>query len=194
MAERYSLRGFHFGIVLTISCLTGQLCNLILKIVSFKSCRTSLKVILHSTCKLFLKQKIRGKKFHWAFTYIKVQCTSVWVSWIAGTKLPNCLHIVKHLSIRALSLQCNQEQQYCWASNISKKEATSLINTEGQLFKQSLTLTTVLKKSLNLQVSSLVGYLKKTNAVLYYSTLYAFMKLFVINGADMKAFMKIRMA
>jgi len=46
---------------------------------------------------------------------------------------------------------------------------------------------------LDLQISSLVGYFKKANAFLVYA-IYAFMKLFTINGVDINAFGKLKMA
>ena len=48
------------------------------------------------------------------------------------------------------------------------------------------------KKSLDLQVASLVGSFKKTNPFLV--PLYALMKLFTINGVYIKAFGKLKMA
>ena len=49
-------------------------------------------------------------------------------------------------------------------------------------------------KSLDLQISSSVGYFKKTNAFLVYTQYNAVMKLFTINDVYIKAFGKLKMA
>ena len=83
--------------------------------------------------------------------------------------------------------------QRCIALKVNFKRELTWTETElvGHLNEVQLR-SRFRKKSLDLQVASLVGSFKKTNPFLV--PLYALMKLFTINGVYTKAFGKLKMA